>query len=90
MTEERETPKVTLEIVSQKGECPSGHKVGQKFDVSGATPGGLCPSAYHSAYPAIFALKFGGQLPWEEEEGTAHIACPDPENPVVMKITRED
>jgi uncharacterized repeat protein (TIGR04076 family) len=88
MAEEREPPRVTLEIVSQKGKCPNGHQVGEKFDVSGTTPAGICASAYHSAYPAIYALKFGGQFPWEQEEGTAHTACPDPENPVVMKITR--
>ncbi len=57
--------------------------------MSKATPEGLCPGAYHSDYPAIFALKFGGQLPWEKEKGTAHIACPDPENGVIMEIKRE-
>ena len=89
MAAEYKTPKVSLEIVSQKGKCVYGHEVGQRFDVSGATPAGLCPSAFHSAYPSIFALKVGGQLPWEREEGTAHIACPDADNPVVMKMTRE-
>ncbi len=89
MAEEREAPRISLEIVSQKGQCAFGHKVGQVFDVSGATPEGLCPSACHSAYPAIYAIKFGGQFPWEKEKGTAHIACPDPENPMVMKIRRE-
>jgi uncharacterized repeat protein (TIGR04076 family) len=89
MAEEHQAPKITLEIISQRGECGFGHEAGQAFDVSGATPAGLCPSACHSAYPAIFAIKFGAQLPWEKEKGTAHIACPDAENPVVMRIRRE-
>lgn len=81
--------KVRLKIVSQKGKCAFGHAVGQEFDVSRATPEGLCPSAYHCAYPSIFALRCGGLIPWEKEEGTAHVACLDPDNPVVMKIIRE-
>ena len=88
MSEEHKDRRISLRIVSQKGKCVFGHEVGQEFDVSGATPDGLCASAYHSAYPSIFALKFGAQLPWEEE-GTAHIACPDSENPVIMRIRRE-
>jgi uncharacterized repeat protein (TIGR04076 family) len=64
--------------------------VGQKFDLSGSTPEGLCQSALHSAYPTIFALRWGADFPWEKEKGVAHIACPDADNPLVMKITRED
>ncbi len=89
MSEGYKFPKITLEIISQKGTCAFGHKAGQQFDVSRATPEGLCPGAYHSAYPAIFALLVGGQPPWEKEKGTAHIACPDPFNGVVMKIRSE-
>ena len=89
MAEESKAPRIILEIVSQKGECAYGHKVGQVFDVTTTTPEGLCASACHSAYPAIYALKLGGELPWEKEKGTAHVACPDPVNPLVMKIRRE-
>jgi uncharacterized repeat protein (TIGR04076 family) len=89
MSDGHESPRIGLRIVSQKGRCAFGHEVGQEFDVTGATPEGICPSAFHSAYPAIFALKYGAQLPWEEEPGTAHIACPDAENPLTMKISRE-
>ncbi len=89
MSDEHESRKLTLTIVSQKGSCAFGLKVGQQFDVSRATPEGLCPAAFHSAYPAIFALMFGGELPWEAEKGTAHVACPDAANPLTMEIRRE-
>ncbi|MEW6615714.1 MAG: TIGR04076 family protein [Thermodesulfobacteriota bacterium] len=89
MAEEYEYPKITLKIVSQKGTCTYGHEVGQEFDVSGTTPGGMCPSAFYSAYPCIMALMVGGSMPWEKDKDTAHIACPDPENPVVMELIRE-
>ncbi len=89
MPDEHKPPKVRLRIVSQKGTCVFNHKVGQEFDVSGVTPEGMCPAAYHSAHPSIFALMFGAELPWEKEKGTAHIACPDSENPLVMEIKKE-
>ncbi len=53
MPDEHKPPKVRLRIVSQEGTCAFGHKVGQEFDVSKATPEGLCPSAYHSAHIVI-------------------------------------
>ncbi len=90
MPDEHKPSKVRLKIVSQKGTCVFGHKVGQEFDVSRATPEGLCPSAYHSAYPYIFALMFGAQLPWEKEKGTARVACSDADNPVIMEVRKED
>jgi len=86
--EEIKLPKITLKIVSQKGTCVFGHKVGEEFDVSRGTPEGLCPAVYHSAYPAIFALMAGGEIPWEEDKDTAHIACTDSVNPVVVEVRR--
>ena len=80
------SPKITLTIVSQKGDCAFNHNVGQEFDVSGATPAGLCPGAYHSAMPTIFALRVNGRIPWAKADGSVLIACPDPENPLVMAI----
>ncbi len=87
---EKQMSKVSLTIISQKGMCAHNHKVGQKFDVSGPTPAGLCPGAYSSALSTIFALRVNGQIPWAKEDGSVHIACPDPDNPVVMAIKREN
>lgn len=85
---EEHFPRVVLKIISQKGTCAFNHHVGQEFDVSAATPAGLCPGAYNSAYSTIFALHVNGQIPWAKEDGSVHIACPDPDNPVVMEIKR--
>lgn len=81
--------KVTLTVISQKGTCAFGHKVGQEFEVGLGTPEGLCTGAYSSALQTIFALQVNGQIPWARPDGSVHIACPDPENPVVMAIRRE-
>jgi uncharacterized repeat protein (TIGR04076 family) len=33
-------------------------------------------------------LRHGGEFPWEENKDKAHVACPDPFNPVVMELRR--
>jgi uncharacterized repeat protein (TIGR04076 family) len=88
-------PRVVLKIVSVKGTCNAGHKVGQEFDLSkeftlGYREDGkaLCPSAFHAVFPAWRVLRFGGEMPWEENKDLAHVACPDPVNPVVMELKR--
>ena len=87
--------KVVLKIVSVKGTCAAGHKVGQEFDLSkeftlGYREDGkaLCPSAFHAVFPAWRVLRFGGEMPWEENKDLAHVACPDPFNPLVMELKR--
>ena len=87
--------KVVLKIVSVKGTCAAGHKVGQEFDLSkeftlGYREDGkaLCPSAFHAVFPAWRVLCFGGEMPWEENKDLAHVACPDPVNPLVMELKR--
>jgi uncharacterized repeat protein (TIGR04076 family) len=86
---ELKIPKVTITVVSQKGTCAFGHTVGQKFEVGMGTPAGLCAGAYCSAAQSIFALQVDGQIPWAKPDGSVHIACPDPDNPLVMEIKRE-
>jgi len=34
------------------------------------------------------ALRFGGQVPWEDEPGQARACCLDHNNPVVFEIRR--
>jgi uncharacterized repeat protein (TIGR04076 family) len=87
--------KVVLKIVSVKGTCNAGHKVGQEFDLSkeftlGYREDGkaLCPSAFHAVFPSWRVLRFGGEMPWEENRDLAHVACPDSVNPVVMELRR--
>ena len=87
--------KVVLKIISVKGSCNAGHKVGQEFDLSKEFTMGyrqdgraLCPSAFHAAYASWRVLRFGGSMPWEEDKDLAHVACPDPLNPVVMELRR--
>jgi uncharacterized repeat protein (TIGR04076 family) len=90
-----ERTKVVLKIISVTGHCTAGHKVGDEFDLTqdfvlGYSGNGkaLCPSAFYAAFPNLRTLQFGGVLPWEQDKDTAHAACPDPKNPVVMALRR--
>jgi uncharacterized repeat protein (TIGR04076 family) len=87
--------KVVLKVVSVKGTCAAGHKVGDEFDLSkdftlGFSGAGkaLCPSAFYAAFPNWRVLRFGGEFPWEEDKDKSCVACPDPVNPVVMELRR--
>jgi len=80
---------VEVSVISQKGVCGAGHKVGDKWIVNGSlVPGGMCGAAYHVLYPDIRVYRFGGILPWTKDPDVCQIACPDNENPVVFQIKR--
>ena len=79
---------VQVKVISQKGTCAIGHKVGDEYIISRTTPEGICLSAFNAFFPAMRTLMFGGTFPWSEDPDTATMACPDAENPVVFKLTR--
>jgi uncharacterized repeat protein (TIGR04076 family) len=79
---------VKLKVVSQKGTCAAGHKVGDEFETQGMTPDGICLVAFHSLFPALWSLMFGGSFPWSKEAEAEMVACPDAENPVVFEVRR--
>lgn len=87
--------RVVLKILSVKGTCAAGHKVGEEYDLSkdfflgySANGKALCPSAFYAAFPNWRVLRFDGELPWEDDKDTAHVACPDPLNPLIMELRR--
>jgi uncharacterized repeat protein (TIGR04076 family) len=85
---ENEFYEVSVRVISQKGTCEAGHKVGDEFRVVDKTPAGICPWAFYSLFPFLSALAFGGSFPWEKDKDTATVACPDPTNPVVFELRR--
>ncbi len=48
----------------------------------------LCPSAFYAAFPSWRVLRHNGELPWEKNKDMAHVACPDPFNPLIMELRR--
>jgi uncharacterized repeat protein (TIGR04076 family) len=79
---------VEIEIVEQRGHCPNGHRVGERFIAGRTTPAGICMGAFASLLPYITALKFGGSFPWEAREGEGTFCCPDHKNVTVYRLRR--
>jgi uncharacterized repeat protein (TIGR04076 family) len=80
--------KVSVKVVSQKGTCELGHKVGDRWVVDYETPKGLCIFAFSSLFPSLLALMFGGSFPWEKDPDVTTVACPDATNPVIFELRR--
>ena len=80
---------VQAKVISQKGSCALGHKIGDvvEFTESGVK-GKICIHALFSMMPAVFAMLFDAQFPWLKDPETKTHACPDAYNPVVFEITR--
>ncbi len=79
---------VTARVISQKGTCVAGHKVGDEFVIGQETPPGLCSWAFYALFPFSQVLRFGGAFPWEKDPDKAIVACPDADNPVVFELRR--
>jgi uncharacterized repeat protein (TIGR04076 family) len=83
-----ESYKVSIEVVSQQGNCEAGHKVGDRWIIGEKTPDGLCTFALNTLMPFITPLMFGGSFPWEKDLDVTTVACPDADNPVVFELRR--
>jgi uncharacterized repeat protein (TIGR04076 family) len=79
---------VKAKVVSQKGQCEVGHKVGDEFIIGNCTPARMCSWAFCSLFPFVSALQAGGAFPWEKDRDGATVVCPDAENPVVFELKR--
>ena len=80
--------KVKAKVVSQKGHCEAGHKLGDEYVIDDSVPTGMCSWAFFALFPFVTALKSGGAFPWEKDKDTTTVACPDSTNPVVFELKR--
>ncbi|MFH1002633.1 MAG: TIGR04076 family protein [Chloroflexota bacterium] len=79
---------VKLTVVSQQGHCQAGHRVGDAWVLGSKTPEGICTGAFHTMQSAYRVMRFGGELPWDEDKDVTYVACPDAKNPVVFEVRR--
>ena len=79
---------ILIKVISAKGTCPNGHKVGDEWVIKRKTPEGICLGAFGTLLPFIRVLTFGGEFPWSTDPDVATIACPDAENSLVYEIRR--
>jgi uncharacterized repeat protein (TIGR04076 family) len=80
---------IEAKVISQKGTCALGHKVGDvvKFTETGVE-GKICIHALYSMLPAVFAMLHEAHFPWLKDPDVKTHACPDAHNPLVFQITR--
>ncbi len=78
---------LSAEVVSVKGECSAGHKVGDTFQLSCWDSGGLCGFFYHDIFPSLSVMQFGGKYPWSSGDELT-LECPDRENAVTFLLRR--
>ena len=79
---------VAIKVLSQKGTCNAGHKVGDEWTIGEKTPGGICFSAFNALFPSAQVLMCGGSFPWTTDPDMTAVACPDALNPVVFELRR--
>jgi uncharacterized repeat protein (TIGR04076 family) len=79
---------VKIKVISQKGICAAGHKVGDEYIIDRHTPESFCIFAYSALDPDIRTLMFNGAYPWSEDKDVYIGCCPDPVNPVVFEVRR--
>jgi uncharacterized repeat protein (TIGR04076 family) len=79
---------IEISVISQKGQCSTGHKVGDHWIIRDTTPAGICLSAYPLMERAIEVMKYGGAYPWSKDPNIDITVCPDPQNPVVFQLKR--
>ncbi|MCR4944174.1 MAG: TIGR04076 family protein [Clostridium sp.] len=80
--------KVIATVVSVKGHCAAGHKVGDKFEVSVINAGNMCGLCYNRIFPALCTYQFDGNFPWWVGDN-AIVQCPDQKNLVSIKLEKE-
>ncbi len=81
---------VTVKVISQKGTCDAGHKVGDTITFAEKKiDGDICIHALYAILPKIFAMMFDAQFTWLEDPDVSTSACPDAANPVVFEISRK-
>ena len=81
--------KMVIEVVKTKGKCTFGYKVGDKWETLGlkCIPG-FCGAAFHTAFPALFALNFGAKFFFmDNPDSIDTVTCPDGGN-IILKVTR--
>jgi uncharacterized repeat protein (TIGR04076 family) len=64
-------------ITAVRGDCPYGHREGEKFRLTGMNHDCLCGSLYQALQAPIITLEYGGEIPWEKDPGVLTASCPE-------------
>jgi len=83
--ENRYCQEVTIKRIG--GDCPFGHREGEKYRVTALNSDGLCGSLYKALHPYIVTLHYGGSIVWEKSGDSFTGACPE-SGKVEVKVKR--
>jgi uncharacterized repeat protein (TIGR04076 family) len=81
--------RMVIEVCESDGKCTFGYKVGDKWETLGlkCIPG-FCGAAFHTVFPALFALNFGAKFFFMEDPNSINtVTCPDAGH-IVFKVSR--
>lgn len=80
--------KMLAEVVKAKGKCAYAYKVGDKFEFVGLKCiSNFCGAAYHTMFPALFALNFGAKFFFmDNPDSIDTVTCPDG-GKIVFKVS---
>ena len=86
---EKKIKGIDAKVISVKGTCGLGHKVGDvvRFTEKGVE-GMICIHALYSMLPAVFAMMYEARFPWLTDPDKKTHPCTDAAYPVVFEITR--
>jgi uncharacterized repeat protein (TIGR04076 family) len=76
-------------VTRVRGECPCGHRVGDRFMITCLDAGGLCGSLYTAIMPSVVTLHYGGSVLWEPTEGAFDGRCHE-KGRVAVAVQRVD
>jgi uncharacterized repeat protein (TIGR04076 family) len=74
-------------ITKVDGQCPYGHKEGDKHKISATNHDGLCGALWQANHSSIASFHYGGQVPWEKEPNIFRGVCPE-KGRVEMEVQR--
>ena len=87
-------PSIKMKIINSKGVCSAGHEVGEEFTLNLRGHNliwdknlKICAELLNVVFPAAMTMAYGGELPWENEEGKAKIGCPDPNVQILLELS---
>jgi uncharacterized repeat protein (TIGR04076 family) len=86
--------KVRVTVAKAHPECGAKHKVGDTYEIwnvrRDTQKGWICPTAWASLFPFIYAMRYGAVFPWGEgpDINGFELCCPDIHTPVHFKIER--
>ena len=64
-------------ITKVTGDCPYGHREGEKFKVTAMNSDKICGSLLKAIFFPIITLHYGGSMLWEKDPDSFKGACPE-------------